>query len=313
MNNKELSHALHVALTAQDPAIFNKIFTTSHPADIGAALQTFDSGPVLGMLARQPARICAALFRYLDAELQMMLTESLDRTRLADLFLNMSPDDRVDLFNRLSLLQRDAAAVQVEATLDFRKSGAVGRLGVSLKEASINLLYRKRVFWLVLLVFGNLFSGAGLAFFEDVIAANIALVFFLPLLIDSGGNAGSQSATLMVRALATGDVKLRDWSGMLMREVGVAGLLGITMALAVSLIGLWRGGWEIAIVVALTMQLVVVVGSVIGMSLPFLLSRFKMDPAAASAPLITSIADFVGVMIYFGIAASVLRMPTVSG
>ena len=204
----------------------------------------------------------------------------------------------------------DAMDVErTETDIDFRKVGAVGELGVSMKKASIALLYKKRVFWLVILVFGNIFSGAGIAYFEDTIAAYIALVFFLPLLVDSGGNAGSQSATLMVRALATGDVRLKDWSGMLLRELVVAGLLGATMGLAVSLLGVWRGGPEIALVVALTMQLVVIVGSVIGMSLPFLLSRFRLDPAAASAPLITSIADGVGVLIYFGMATLILGLP----
>ena len=96
---------------------------------------------------------------------------------------------------------------------------------------------------------------------------------------------------------------------MLGREFIVAGLLGLTMAVAVSVLGLWRGGPEIALVVALTMQLIVVVGSVVGMSLPFLLSRFKMDPAAASAPLITSIADGIGVIIYFTIATWILDFP----
>lgn len=196
---------------------------------------------------------------------------------------------------------------QDEATEDFHKSGgSLGRVAHSIKDASVGVLYRNRVFWLVLLVFGNVFSGAGIAYFEDLIAANVVLVFFLPLLIDSGGNAGSQAATLMVRALATGDVVLRDWASMLGRELVVAGLLGLTMALAVSTIGFVRGGLSIALVVALTMQVIVIVGSVIGMSLPFLLSRFNADPASASSPLITTIADGAGVVIYFYIASRLL-------
>lgn len=197
-----------------------------------------------------------------------------------------------------------------EATEDFHKAGGSSALrGVNMLTASPWLLYRKRVFWLVVLVFGNLFSGAGIAYFEDTIAAYIALVFFLPLLVDSGGNAGSQAATLMVRALATGNVRLRDWGSMLGREVIVAALLGVTMALAVSGLGWWRGGPEIAVVVASSMVLIVLVGSTIGMSMPFLLSRFKLDPATASAPLITSIADAAGVLIYFSIAFTFLTMP----
>ena len=213
----------------------------------------------------------------------------------------------------------DAMDVEIErATRDFRRLGGVqeglDHKGVALpkinmREASVWILYRMRIVWLLVLVFGNLFSGAGIAYFEDTIAAYVALVFFLPLLIDSGGNAGSQAATLMVRALATGDVKLRDWTGMIGKEVLVAGLLGVTMAMAVSLIGIFRGGPEVAMVVSASMIAVVLVGSTIGMSLPFMLSRFRMDPASASAPLITSIADAAGVIIYFSIATLLLPMP----
>ncbi|WP_025026831.1 magnesium transporter [Caldalkalibacillus mannanilyticus] len=193
--------------------------------------------------------------------------------------------------------------VDEEVTEDFHKMATVSKLGKSLKDAGVFFLYRKRISWLVLLVFFNIFSGAGIAFFEDTIAAHIALVFFLPLLVDSGGNAGSQSATLMIRALATGEIRMRDWAKLFAKEISVALLLGITMALAVSMIGFYRGGIEIAIVVALSMILVVIVGSLIGMSLPFLLSRINQDPATASAPLITSLADMIGVLIYFSIAA----------
>jgi magnesium transporter len=197
----------------------------------------------------------------------------------------------------------DAMDIQAEeATLDFRKQASVGPITVNVLRAPVWMLYRARVLWLVVLVFGNIFSGAGIAAFEDMIAANVELVFFLPLLIDSGGNAGSQAATLMVRALATGDVRMRDYGKLIGREALVAGLLGLTMALAVSVIGVVRAGPEVAAVVAASMVLIVIVGSTIGMSLPFLLSRLGRDPATASAPLITSIADAAGVLIYFGLA-----------
>ncbi|NHA15848.1 magnesium transporter [Thioalkalivibrio sp. XN279] len=196
--------------------------------------------------------------------------------------------------------------IQEEATEDFHKVGSVGDLDSSVRDASIGLLYRKRIAWLVLLVFGNLVSGAGIHYYEDTIASVVALVFFLPLLIGSSGNAGSQAATLMVRALATGDVMLKDWGRMLGREVLIAVLLGLTMALAVSGIGWYRGGPGVALAVALTMVLVVMVGSLIGMSLPFILSRFKLDPATASAPLVTTLADASGVFIYFGVATAIL-------
>ncbi|MCC5994771.1 MAG: magnesium transporter [Oceanicaulis sp.] len=205
-----------------------------------------------------------------------------------------------------------------EATEDFFRAGGVqGVIGhrgepdgasiTSVRKAGIWVLYRLRIVWLVLLVFGNIFSGAGIAYFEDTIMAYVALVFFLPLLIDSGGNAGSQAATLMVRGLAVGDVKLTDWGHMIGREVAVALMLGLTMAVAVSMVGAFRAP-EVVPVVAMSMVCIVLVGSTIGMSLPFLLSRLKLDPAAASAPLITSIADAAGVIIYFSIATAVLDL-----
>lgn len=201
----------------------------------------------------------------------------------------------------------DALDVSEEAsTEDQLRLGGVGRLTTSLKDAGIGALYRMRVGWLVLLVFGNIFSGMGIAHFEDLIASTVALVFFLPLLIDSGGNAGSQSSTLMVRALATGDVRMQDWGRMLGKEFLVAILLGLSMAAAVSVIGVVRAGYEIAFVVALTMVVLTVVGSIIGVLLPLALTKLKLDPASASAPLITSICDGVGVIIYFSIASSFL-------
>lgn len=217
--------------------------------------------------------------------------------------LNALPQEtRADVLGRLNA---DAAK---EATEDFHKGALISTPLGNLSSATAGFLYRKRVFWLVLLVFGNLFSGAGIAAFEDVIAANIVLVFFLPLLVDSGGNAGAQSATLMVRALATGDVVMKDWLRLLWRECSVALALGVTMAVAVALLGALRGGWNVSIVVASSMLVIVLIGSLIGMSLPFMFSRLRMDPAVASGPLITSIADAAGVLVYFGIASVVLGL-----
>ena len=197
---------------------------------------------------------------------------------------------------------------QKQAALAFARRERGGPMVVNVLEATITTLWRLRIVWLVLLVFGNILSGFGIAAFEGMIAANVALVFFLPLLIASGGNAGSQASTLMVRALATGDVTVRDYARLISREVVVAGMLGAIMALAVSLIGFVRAGPEIAAVVAAAMVAIVVIGSLIGMSLPFVLSRFGADPATSSAPLVTSMADVVGVLVYLGIAAAVLGM-----
>ncbi len=201
-----------------------------------------------------------------------------------------------------------------ETTEDFHKLGATGNVNISIREASPAFLYRKRIGWLMILVLVNLVSGLSIAMFEDAIEAVIALVFFLPLIIASSGNAGSQSATLMVRALAIGDVDTKDWLRLWGKEFSVALALGLTMGLAVSVIGAWRGGPDLAVqlamVVGFAMLAVVIMGAMIGMLLPFLLQRFNMDPATASTPLITSVADVVGILIYFSIASAILSLPS---
>lgn len=197
--------------------------------------------------------------------------------------------------------------LEEEFTEDFLKGSAVeSSSNLSLKSAPILSLYRQRVFWLVILVFGSLLSGVGIAHFEEIIAANIVLVFFLPLLVGSGGNAGSQSSTLMVRAMATGDVHAKDWFKLLGRESLVALCLGATMAFAVSLLGFFRGDEMVALVLALSMMGIVMMGCLIGMSLPFILNKLGLDPASASAPLVTSICDATGVIIYLFIASKLL-------
>ncbi|MDR3093480.1 MAG: magnesium transporter [Bacteroidales bacterium] len=188
-----------------------------------------------------------------------------------------------------------------ENTEDFHKYGAIQEAIVNPLKARISYLYKQRVFWLTALVFMNVFSGAALSFFENVIQSSVALVFFLPLLIGSGGNAGSQSSTLMIRSIAVGDVEMKDWFRLIGKELIVSLLLGCTMAVGVSMIAGFRAP-EVLVVVAATMLLTVMTGSLIGLTLPFVFTKLKLDPATASAPLISCISDITGVLIYFSIA-----------
>ena len=110
------------------------------------------------------------------------------------------------------------------------------------------------------------------------------------------------------RGIATGDVAISDWGKLLLKEIAVASGLGLTMAATVSLIGVYRGGFDIAWVVALSMICIVMIGSLVGLCLPFILNRLGWDPATASAPLVTTIADASGVLIYFWIANWILHL-----
>jgi magnesium transporter len=192
--------------------------------------------------------------------------------------------------------------VEEEHTEDFHKFGSFQEAIINPLKAKILYLYKQRVVWLTALVFMNVFSGAAISSFENVIEKMVSLVFFLPLLIGSGGNAGSQSATLMIRSIAIGDIQMKDWLRLLSKEVIVSFLLGLTMAAGVSIIASFRAP-EVILVVAVTMILNVMAGSIIGLLTPFIFTKLKLDPATASAPLITSIADITGVLIYFSIAS----------
>ncbi len=193
-----------------------------------------------------------------------------------------------------------------ESTEDFHKFGSFQEAIANPLTERVFSLYKNRIVWLVVLVFVNVFSGAAISKFETLIQTVVSLVFFLPLLIDSAGNAGSQSATLMIRSLAIGDVKMSDWYRLIWKEAVVSLLLGLTMGLAVAAVASFRAP-EIILVVSITMVLIVLTGSLIGLLLPFIFTKLKLDPATASAPLITSIADISGVLIYFSIASWLLE------
>lgn len=201
-----------------------------------------------------------------------------------------------------------------EATEDIQKGAAVAPLEMPYSVASPAFLFRKRIGWLVILIFVNLISAAVIASYEDYLLEFIILAFFMPLLIASGGNTGAQSATLMVRALATGDLKLNRWWRALIKELLTGVLLGVVMGGLTYLLGFYRyssmdgtmAANAIGMIVGLSMMAIVIVANLFGVILPFALTRFKMDPAVASSPLITSLMDAIGLLIYFSIAAAIL-------
>ncbi|WP_300370547.1 magnesium transporter [Brachyspira sp.] len=196
-----------------------------------------------------------------------------------------------------------------EDTEDFHKLGAISiddDFDSNIKQANPFILYKRRISWLFILVFVNIVSGYVIGMFEETISQYVSLIFFLPLLIDSAGNAGAQSSTLIIRSLSVGDVKKSDWLFMLGKEILVSAILGLTMSAAVSLIAIFRGGYMIALVVSLAMILVVIIGSLIGLCLPFLFVKFKKDPTTSSVPLVTSICDISGTAIYLLLATIIL-------
>ncbi|NLF44554.1 MAG: magnesium transporter [Syntrophomonadaceae bacterium] len=195
-----------------------------------------------------------------------------------------------------------------EATEDFHKTAAVAPLKNTYREASIWELYNKRIYWLVFLVFVSLLSAGIIGHFESTLQKVIILSVFIPMLTGSGGNTGAQSATMIVRALATGDIEVEQWSKTVRKEILVGIFLGLTMGAAGFILGYIKGGAEIAFIIGITMFCIILVANLIGVALPFILTRLGMDPAVASNPLIASLVDATGLLIYFFVAVSVLQM-----
>jgi len=191
-------------------------------------------------------------------------------------------------------------------TADFHRSAGIGRLGESIRHARPSLLYRKRVGWLLVLLLGGLGTSSLLASAEATLGTWLVLILFLPLVIDSAGNAGAQSALLTVRALATGDVSTADWPWLLRRELLIALGLGLTVAVPAAGLGWLRGELELALLIAITLPACVLFGSLIGLLLPLGLTRLRLDPAYASAPLVTSLADLTGLGLYLALASLLL-------
>ena len=203
-----------------------------------------------------------------------------------------------------------------EATEDIQKMGGVEALDAPYLRISLASMIKKRAGWLALLFMGEMLTATAMGYFEDEIAKAVVLALFVPLIISSGGNSGSQATSLIIRAMAVRDVTLRDWWRVMWREL-IAGLaLGCVLAvIALCRIFLWPNTERIygehyglvAATVACSLIGVVLFGSVVGAMLPFILRRFGFDPAVSSAPLVATLVDVTGLVIYFTIAYQILH------
>ncbi len=198
--------------------------------------------------------------------------------------------------------------LQEEVTEDVHKGASIAPLESSYQAASFWSLFRKRVGWLSLLAVAGFLSSSVIAMYEETLAKIVALAFFIPVLIDSGGNTGSQSATLIIRAMALGELTPKRWFQVLRKEMLVGVLLGATLGLILLVWGeYWKGGPRVGVVVGLSMVCIIFVSNLLGSLLPIVVTKLRLDPAVVSSPLITTVIDALGLVIYFTIAKLVLR------
>lgn len=211
----------------------------------------------------------------------------------------------------LGIITEDDVAdvLQAEATEDIERLGGSQPLNLPYRRASVLLLVRKRVGWLLLLFIAEAYTGTVLRNFQDELSAVVALSFFIPLLIGTGGNIGSQTVTLVVRAMALNEVALRDIAWLVFKELRVGLVLGGAMAaVAYGRAALLGVGTDIGIVVALSILAICLWSATVAAALPLVLRGLRIDPAVVSAPLISTLVDGTGLVIYFEIARIVLRL-----
>ena len=198
-----------------------------------------------------------------------------------------------------------------EGTEDLLRMAAVepGALDRPYFESSVLHVVRKRIGWLLLLFVAETFTGTVLRYFESELAAVVALSFFIPLLIGTGGNAGAQTVTTIVRSIALGEIRLRDSWRVLAREASTGLLVGVLVAVvAFGRSLLWGVTVQLAITVAITVLVICTWSTTIGSMIPMAAKRFGVDPAVLSAPSITTLVDATGLVIYFTIAKMILHL-----
>lgn len=203
-----------------------------------------------------------------------------------------------------------------EATEDIQKQAAVEVLEEPYSEVPVLKMIKKRAGWLSILFISEMFTASAMAVFEEEIAKAVVLALFVPLIISSGGNSGSQASTLIVRAMALGDITIRDWFRVMRRELLTGFSLGIILgSLGFFRIFLWQEATHlygdywffVGLTVFFSLIGVVMWGTFIGSMLPFILRRLKFDPATSSAPFVATLVDVTGILIYFSIAMEVLK------
>jgi len=206
--------------------------------------------------------------------------------------------------------------VQEEASEDIQKIGGLEALDAPYLETGFWEMVKKRAGWLAVLFLGEMLTATAMGRFEDEISRAVVLALFVPLIISSGGNSGSQATTLVIRAMAVREIRLRDWWRVVRREFSAGLVLGSVLAvIGFVRILVWQSIWHtygenfmaIAFTVATSLVGVVLFGTIAGSMLPFLLRRAGLDPASASAPFVATLVDVTGLVIYFTVASIILR------
>lgn len=299
----------HIRIYGKDSETLNVLYVTEHGtlkdelhirelllASPDARIEDLMDYRAEALLASDPQEKAVEEFRRLDR--YALPVVDADRKLLGIITL----DDVLDV-------------AEEQATEEMQKFGGVQALEEPYIDVPLLELVRKRATWLVVLFIGGFLTATALGVFATQIEHAVMLALLMPLIISSGGNAGSQAATLVVRALALGEVTIADWWRIVRREIaagfllgcllGVLGFMRVSISAALDT-GITTATWLLATVVFLSLVSIVTAGTIAGSMLPLLMKRLGFDPAASSAPFIATFSDVFGILIYFSIATLLL-------
>jgi magnesium transporter len=242
--------------------------------------------------------------------------ESISKTFSNHNFLAIPVVDEQNVMKGIITVDDVVEVIEEEATEDIQKIGGMEALGEPYLDISLPSMIKKRAGWLMALFIGEMFTATAMSHYEHDIAKAVVLALFIPLVISSGGNSGSQATTLIIRAMALGEVRLKDWWRVLSREL----ISGLSLGVILGVIGLlrillWPGKETlygehymlVALSVSFSLVGIVLWGTLAGSMLPFLLRRVGLDPATSSAPFVATLVDVTGLVIYFTVASYFLK------
>ena len=200
--------------------------------------------------------------------------------------------------------------IEEEATEDIEKMAAITPTEKPYLKSNVLELYKSRIPWLLLLMISATFTGKIIQHYEVALASYVVLTSFIPMLMDTGGNAGGQSSVTIIRGLSLNDIEYKDTLKVIWKEIRVAILVGLTLAVAnfIKLLFIDKVTTSVALVVCLTLIITVMIAKIIGCSLPILAKKIGFDPAVMASPFITTIVDAISLIVYFQIATHLLGL-----
>lgn len=314
---------LRPEMTVEEAIRYLRAQSKSHIETIYYAYVLDRSQMLLGVISLRElflAKTQSTVEENMNTELVTILQdedqESISKTFSNHNYLAIPVVDENNVMKGIITVDDVVEVIEEEATEDIHKIGGMEALGEPYLDIGLLSMIKKRAGWLMALFIGEMFTATAMSHYEHDIAKAVVLALFIPLVISSGGNSGSQATTLIIRAMALGEVRLKDWWRVLNREI-IAGLsLGLILgAIGMMRILLWPGKetlygehyFLVAATVSLSLVGIVLWGTLAGSMLPFLLRRVGLDPATSSAPFVATLVDVTGLVIYFTVASLFLK------